>query len=641
MNTFVVRHALTIAVGLCSLAVGARGQVFTIQPGSIGRESTAVRFAIIGDYGVDTPEEASVARLVDSLRPHFVLTLGDNNYPAGDAAQIDAHIGQYYSKWIGNYAGTFGAGSATNRFFPSLGNHDWVLANAAAYLNYFTLPGNERYYDFVRGPVHFYALDSDPHEPDGITSTSVQAAWLQAKLASATEPFQVVYFHHPPYSSASHGNTPELQWPFRQWGADVVLSGHDHSYERVVIDGFPYLVNGLGGAPKYGFNAPVAGSTVRFDGDHGALIVDATEKLMTLDFVSRADVVIDRFALPRDTVAPQTTTFVASGSTWAYRDNDVAPASNWKLASFDDSTWSQGAAQLGYGDGDETTLVSYGPNPNQKYATTWFRRTFQVSDPSVITDLSLQLLCDDGAVVYLNGVEIVRSNLAPGATFATLAIAGVDESAFTATAIAPSAIATGTNVLAVEVHQFSATSPDVSFDLRLTGHTIGTRLVAAGSTWKYRDNGVAPDAAWASTAFDDSAWASGPAQLGYGDGDEATVVSYGTNPNQKFVTTWFRRAFTLQQTPAFRAALLRLVRDDGVVVYLNGSEVFRQNLPRVGLGAASLAAYAVSGTDETAFVETFVDASRLHAGVNVLAIEMHQATTASSDLSFDLELIGL
>src|SRR6185295_7904816 len=115
------------------------------------------------------------------------------------------------------YTGAYGAGATTNRFFPALGNHDWVAEGAAPYLAYFTLPGNERYYDFVRGPVHFYALDSDPSEPDGITASSVQANWLRLALAAAPEPFQVVYFHHPPYSSGGHGDTPDLQWPFRAW----------------------------------------------------------------------------------------------------------------------------------------------------------------------------------------------------------------------------------------------------------------------------------------------------------------------------------------------------------------------------------------------------------------------------------------
>ncbi len=86
-------------------------------------------------------------------------------------------------------------------FFPTLGNHDWYTNDAQPYLDYFTLPGNERYYDFVWGPVHFFALDSDEHEPDGVNAGSAQAAWLQQGLAASTSPWNIVYTHYPPYSS--------------------------------------------------------------------------------------------------------------------------------------------------------------------------------------------------------------------------------------------------------------------------------------------------------------------------------------------------------------------------------------------------------------------------------------------------------
>ena len=134
-----------------------------------------VRFAVIGDYGADTPAEAAVAALVKSWRPEFLITLGDNNYPSGEAATIDRNIGQFYAEFIGKYRGRFGPGSAKNRFWPALGNHDWVVG-VEPYRDYFTLPGNERYYEVDLGLVHLYALDSDVHEPDGISPESQQAA---------------------------------------------------------------------------------------------------------------------------------------------------------------------------------------------------------------------------------------------------------------------------------------------------------------------------------------------------------------------------------------------------------------------------------------------------------------------------------
>ena len=95
--------------------------------------------------------------------------------------------------------------------------------------------------------MHFFALDSDPREPHGRSIHSEQARWLRERLASSTATWKIVYMHHPPYSSGSHGSVEEMQWPYQEWGATAVLAGHDHVYERIVRDGFPYFVNGLGG----------------------------------------------------------------------------------------------------------------------------------------------------------------------------------------------------------------------------------------------------------------------------------------------------------------------------------------------------------------------------------------------------------
>src|SRR5688572_26642958 len=244
---------------------------------------SAVRFAVIGDYGSAGQPEADVAEMVKGWGPELVVTVGDNNYGENAVEAFDDNVGRYFHEFIYNYAGRFGEGSPTRRFFPVLGNHDWDGApGAGPYLEYFDLPdppddsGDERYYEFTAGPVHFFALDSDAREPDGITSSSTQGKWLKAKLAAATEPFKVVVLHHPPYSSGEHGNNPKLQWPFKQWGATAVLAGHDHHYERLEVGGLPYFVNGLGGrdiAP-YSRDAVAAGSRFRYDEDFGAMRVE-------------------------------------------------------------------------------------------------------------------------------------------------------------------------------------------------------------------------------------------------------------------------------------------------------------------------------------------------------------------------------
>lgn len=256
--------------------------------------AATITFAVIGDYGGGGTAEASVAAQVNSWNPDFIITVGDNNYPNGLAATIDQNIGQFYHAYMYPYKGTYGSGAAINRFFPVLGNHDWgdSYPNPSGdqpYLNYFTLPNNNRYYDFVWGPIHFFALDSDPNEPDGAAYPSVQSAWLQAGLKSATEPWKLVYFHHTPYSSdTTHGPSAWMQWPFADWGASAVLSGHAHTYERLLENGIPYFVNGLGGEGIYDFNTvPETGSQVRYNLNYGAMKITASDTTITYQFITR------------------------------------------------------------------------------------------------------------------------------------------------------------------------------------------------------------------------------------------------------------------------------------------------------------------------------------------------------------------
>lgn len=266
-------------------------EIFTISVDDVAE----TRFAAFGDYAYGQ-EARDVADLVAGLNVDFIVTTGDNAY---DAVSLDDNIGQFYSEFIGNYTGAYGPGSDTNRFFPTLGNHEYDDDSAGLnggidlYLDYFTLPGNERYYDFEAGPVHFFALNSSINEPDGIDSTSLQAQWLQAGLAASDAPYKIVVLHHPPFSSGFHGSDPILQWPFEQWGATAVLSGHDHAYERILRDDngdgadLPYLVSGLGGRSVREFSDTIVdGSTARYNGDVGTLLVQASDTSITFEFVS-------------------------------------------------------------------------------------------------------------------------------------------------------------------------------------------------------------------------------------------------------------------------------------------------------------------------------------------------------------------
>jgi hypothetical protein len=162
-------------------------------------------------------------------------------------------------------------------------------------------------------------------------------------------------------------------------------------------------------------------------------------------------------------------------------------------------------------------------------------------------------------------------------------------------------------------------------------------LIPAGSVWRYNDSGVA-QAGWTTVAFNDAAWPSGPAQLGYGDADETTTISYGSDPNNKRITAHFRRSFSVANPAAFSALTVRFLRDDGAVIYLNGTEVVRSNMPTGAISAATLASAAIANADETTWLEAPIPRSLLTTGTNVVAVEIHQNAVTSSDLSFDLEL---
>lgn len=162
---------------------------------------------------------------------------------------------------------------------------------------------------------------------------------------------------------------------------------------------------------------------------------------------------------------------VPPGATWKYLDDGSDQGTAWTAIGFADSTWATGNTQLGYGDGDEVTVVGFGPNGQAKYPTTYFRHDFQVVNPGSITELRLHLLDDDGSIVYLNGVEVVRNNMPAGTIdFMTLAASGAghEEDNWSTFVLNPAQLVVGTNQLAVEVHQASVESSDLSFDCELT-----------------------------------------------------------------------------------------------------------------------------------------------------------------------------
>lgn len=432
-------------------------------------------------------------------------------------------------------------------------------------------------------------------------------------------------------------------------------------------------------------------------------------------------------------------TLVNAGSVWKYYDLGANLGTAWRSNNYNDATWPSGPAMLGYSDADGTwpsTTNSFGPDANNKYITTYYRRAFVIDEPSAYTGLTLNVQRDDGAVVYLNGVEVFRSNMPNGAinylTVASGAVAGADEAAFYSTNLPSGSLIAGTNVLAVEVHQNAGNSSDIAFDLSLTGllnaaplvsiaspadgavlttnhltmtvnaadldgtvsrvelftngtllaqtttppyqfawanvpvgfHLLTARaidnagramtsapvtvtrpglafspvsLIFTGAVWRYFDGTNDPGETWRSNTFNDSTWSSGPAELGFGDAaegrPEATVLS-----NRQQITFYFRRPFYVAEPTLLSGLTARLLRDDGAVVYLNGVEVWRDNMTVGPINYQTLAIDAISSSQESTWLTNTFPRSALVHGTNWLAVEIHQSGINSSDVSFDLGL---
>jgi tartrate-resistant acid phosphatase type 5 len=249
-----------------------------------------VKLAVIGDYGNGSARELMVANLIMSWTPELIITVGDNDY--GIPHQYDDWTGQYFHSFIAPYAGAYGAGAVENAFFPAIGNHDWDGDDGAQYFDFFTLPGNERYYEIDRGPLHLVFLDSDPREPDGTDPASTQGAWAQAAIAASPAPFQFVVFHHPAYTSG--GRTPAMDWPFKAWGANAVVTGHVHNYERLRSpQGLEYFVVGQGGVSTAGFGPIHPSSSLRYNSKDGAQLVEVGAKHARFRYYDVAGTLVD------------------------------------------------------------------------------------------------------------------------------------------------------------------------------------------------------------------------------------------------------------------------------------------------------------------------------------------------------------
>lgn len=170
-----------------------------------------------------------------------------------------------------------------------------------------------------------------------------------------------------------------------------------------------------------------------------------------------------------------------------------------------------------------------------------------------------------------------------------------------------------------------------------TNLPVVTTLIARESWWRFWDHTDAPGALWKTPTFADAGWPSQPAQFGYGEGDEATRLS---SENPRVATHYFRRKFHVVRAADFTNLLAQVLRDDGVVVYINGQEVFRMNLPAGEINHFTYALAQVAGTNESFYFPTNFSSATLVDGENTIAVELHQLENPS-DASFDMSLSAI
>jgi predicted phosphodiesterase len=256
-------------------------------------QDKSVRFAVIGDSGTGDHEQYQVAQEIEAYREatkfDFVIMLGDNIY-GGHAPQ------DFVKKFEQPYKQLLDAGV---KFYASLGNHD--DPNQERLYKLFNM-GGERYYGFHKGPVAFFALDSNYMDP-------AQLSWLDQNLKNSQAPWKICFFHHPLYNDGRHHGVDldlrsRLLPLFQRYGVNVVFSGHEHVYERIKPEnGIYYFVLGNSGKlMTHDFGS--GGERVKgFDTDQGFMLVEIAGDQLYFQTISRTGQTIDSGALPRNTVA--------------------------------------------------------------------------------------------------------------------------------------------------------------------------------------------------------------------------------------------------------------------------------------------------------------------------------------------------
>jgi hypothetical protein len=594
------RYYYSVGTNSKMLTVGDSDHYLTTSP----TPAVPMKFRawIVGDSGTGGTGQADVrdAMLnhVGLYQPQLFLHMGDMAYNSGTTSEFSANF-------FGAYTGIL----RHTMTWATLGNHEGSNSDSGTqtgpYYTAYVLPkageaggvpsGTEAYYSFDYANTHFIVLDS--HDSSRAVNGPM-LTWMKSDLETTSQEWIVAFWHHPPYTKGSHNSDTESQLVemrenalpiLEAGGVDLVLGGHSHIYERsFLVDGaYNTPTTAAGHIKDPGDGKPdgqgpyvkavgnqAHNGTVYIVAGHGGAGVsgNANHPLMYLSELAQGSCILDiqgnRLAIRnirKDGVISDRFTMV--------KGTGLAIASP---------------------DGGET--LSAGATVPITWATV-----------GTIANVKLEFSANDGGTWQTIAASI------PNQGNYNWQVPSVD---------------TNTGLIRVS----DASTPTV-FDESNAGFKIAAsqpeKVISFGDDWKYDDQGVDHGTAWLQSTFDDGAWKEGPGQLGYGDGDEATVLF---NPSPNYPSVYFRKQIVLDK--AVSAASLNVLHDDGVVVWINGTQVFS----RYADNGVDYGSFASQTSADNELSSSDIDTTPFLVGANQIAVMVKQSDGSSSDTSFDLEL---
>jgi predicted MPP superfamily phosphohydrolase len=347
-------------------------------------------------------------------------------------------------------------------------------------------------------------------------------------------------------------------------------------------------------------------------------------------------------------------------------------ATAWKTLSYNDASWATGNSGLGFFGASSippySTLIlrdgsahSGASAPGAPYPTMYFRKVVNITNPSSYASFLLKTKADDGIVVYINGTQVFAGNINTPTTYNTFANGAASNNGadITSTTLSTSNFITGNNIISVEIHQNNAASSDLYFDMELTAVSAVNNLVIpfgaatnnVAAAWKYTGGGTDLHATtWKTLTYNDASWATGNTGLAFfGAGTippystliatDGSANSGASAPGSPYPTMYFRKVVNIANPSLYAAFQLKTQADDAIVVYINGMQVFAGNINTPT--AYSTLANSGANNNGADVTTTNITSSNFVAGDNIIAVEVHQSSTTSSDLFFDLELNAL